>query len=178
MTHNKEENNYPKAVAISTGIMAVLIAISFIIVIGSFQPPEELGMGGMVVNYGTSAEGMGDDYTSIEEPSADPNANNKAPDKVVPDQQVTEKIDAQTSDKEIQTQNTEDAVSINTKSTKNNSNPTTATQYHNAFLHSLHSRPRGCRLGFSCHLPRHHTHETGRPRCRHRLLRKCHREWL
>jgi hypothetical protein len=118
-----EENNYPKAVAISTGIMASLIIISFFIVIGSFNPPEELGMGGMVVNYGTSAEGMGDDYTSIEEPSADPNANNKAPDKVVPDQQVTQKSEAQTSDKEIQTQNTEDAISVNTKVTK----PTSST---------------------------------------------------
>lgn len=119
----KEENNYPKAVAISTGIMGVLLAISFLIVINSFQPPEELGMGGMVVNYGTAETGMGDDYTSIEEPSADPNANNKRPDKVVPEEKVTQNTESQTSDKEIQTQNTEDAISVNTKKTK----PTTTT---------------------------------------------------
>ncbi|MCZ4244741.1 energy transducer TonB [Pedobacter punctiformis] len=119
----KEENNYPKAIAISTGIMVFLLAISFFIVIGSFQPPEEVGMGGMVVNYGTAETGMGDDYTSIEEPSADPNANNKAPDKVVPEEKVTPTTSVQSSDKEIQTQNTEDAISVNTKKTK----PTTAT---------------------------------------------------
>ncbi|GGI25126.1 energy transducer TonB [Pedobacter mendelii] len=125
----KEENNYPKAVAISTGIMALLLAISFLIVINSFQPAEELGMGGMVVNYGTAETGMGDDYTSIEEPSADPNANNKRPDKVVPEEKVTQNTAVETGDKEIQTQNTEDAISVNTKTTKAVvKTPTTATE--------------------------------------------------
>ncbi|RDC55424.1 energy transducer TonB [Pedobacter chinensis] len=126
---NNEENNYPKAIAISTGIMGFLLLISFFIVIGSFQPPEDLGMGGMVVNYGTAAEGMGDDYTSIEEPSADPNANGKAPDKVTPEQKVTPVTTTQSSDKEIQTQNTEDAIAVNTKSTKATTNtPTQVTE--------------------------------------------------
>ena len=125
----KEENNYPKAVAISSGIMALLLAISFLIVINSFEPPEDLGMGGMVVNYGTAETGMGDDYTSIEEPSADPNANNKAPDKVVPEEKVTENTTVETGDKEIQTQNTEEAISVNTKPTKTvTKTPTTATE--------------------------------------------------
>jgi len=125
----KEENNYPKAVAISSGIMALLLAISFLIVINSFEPPEDLGMGGMVVNYGTAETGMGDDYTSIEEPSADPNANNKAPDKVVPEEKVTENTTVETGDKEIQTQNTEEAISVNTKPTKTAAKtPTTATE--------------------------------------------------
>ena len=125
----KEENNYPKAVAISSGIMALLLAISFLIVINSFEPPEDLGMGGMVVNYGPAETGMGDDYTSIEEPSADPNANNKAPDKVVPEEKVTENTTVETGDKEIQTQNTEEAISVNTKPTKTaTKTPTTATE--------------------------------------------------
>ncbi|MES2419614.1 MAG: energy transducer TonB [Bacteroidota bacterium] len=123
-----EENNYPKALAISTGIMALFIAVSFFWVIGAFQPPEEVGMGGMVVNYGTSVTGMGTDYTSIEEPSADPNANNKAPDKITPDQQVKPTVSSQISDKNIATQNTEDAVSINTKDTKSNNAPTSAKE--------------------------------------------------
>ncbi|WP_316801373.1 energy transducer TonB [Pedobacter frigidisoli] len=124
-----EENNYPKAIAISSGIMAVLLAISFLIVINSFEPPEDLGMGGMVVNYGTAAEGMGDDYTSIEEPSADPNANQKAPDKVTPQEKVTENTTVETGDKEIQKQNTEEAISVNTKPTKTKTTtPTTATE--------------------------------------------------
>jgi len=126
---SNEENNYPKAIAISTGIMGFLLLISFFIVIGSFQPPEEVGMGGMVVNYGTSAEGMGDDYTSIEEPSADPNANGKAPDKVTPEEKVTPTSTSENSDKEVQTQNTEEAIAVNTKPTKATTTaPTPATE--------------------------------------------------
>lgn len=120
----KEENNYPKALAISTAIMVIFIAVSFFIAIGSFKPVEEFGTGGMVVNYGTSVEGMGTDYTSIEEPSADPNANNQPPDKVVPDQQVTPTKSSQSTDKEIATQDNEEAVSINTKKTKSTATPT------------------------------------------------------
>ncbi|QPH39314.1 energy transducer TonB [Pedobacter endophyticus] len=126
---HQEENNYPKAIAIASGIMGFLLLISFFIVIGSFQPPEELGMGGMVVNYGTAAEGMGDDYTSIEEPSADPNANGKAPDKVTPEEKVTPTTSSENSDKDIQTQNTEEAIAINTKPTKATAKtPTTVTE--------------------------------------------------
>ncbi|WP_442590415.1 energy transducer TonB [Pedobacter sp. AW31-3R] len=127
MTYNKEENNYPKALAISTAIMVVFIALSFFIAIGSFEPVEEFGTGGMVVNYGTSVEGMGTDYTSIEEPSADPNANQQAPDKVVPDQQVTTEKSSQSTDKEIVTQTTEEAVSIATKKTTSKAAPSTST---------------------------------------------------
>lgn len=124
----KEENNYPKAIAISTGIMAALIAISFFIAIGTFQPPEDVGMGGMVVNYGTSLEGMGNDYTSIEDPSMAPNANNKAPDKVVPKEQVKPNTSSQTTDKSFQTQDNEDAVSINSKSKNTNTAPNTVSE--------------------------------------------------
>lgn len=123
----KEENNYPKALAISTAVMVIFIALSFFIAIGTFKPVEEFGTGGMVVNYGTSVEGMGTDYTSIEEPSADPNANNQPPDKVVPDQQVTPTKSSQSTDKDIVTQTSEEAVSINTKKTTSTSTPTVST---------------------------------------------------
>jgi len=128
MTYNQEENNYPKALAISTVIMALLIVLSFFIVIGSFKPVEEAGMGGMVVNYGTEVSGMGTDYTSIEEPSADPNANEQVPDKVVPEQQTIQQSTPQASDKEVVTQNTEEAVSINTKKTKTTATPNAAVE--------------------------------------------------
>jgi len=126
MTSYKEENNYPKAIAISTGILAVLLALSFFIAIGTFKPAEEAGMGGMVVNYGTAVEGMGTDVNSIAEPSADPNANNQPPDKVVPDQKVTPTKSVQSAVKEVATQNTEEAVSVNTKKTDKPANPTAA----------------------------------------------------
>lgn len=125
---SQEENNYPKAIAISTGLMALFIALSFIWAIGSFEPPEDIGMGGMVVNYGTSVTGMGTDYTSIEEPSMDENANNKMPDKITPEQQVTPTVSSQMSDRDIATQNSEDAVSINTKDKKSNNAPTSAKE--------------------------------------------------
>lgn len=129
MTYPKEENNYPKAIAISTAIMVFLIALSFFIAIGTFQPPVEAGMGGIVVNYGTSETGMGTDYTSIEEPSADPNANKKAPDKVVPTPPTKEQSTPQASEKEVVTQTTEEAVSINTKKVpKSTTTPTAATE--------------------------------------------------
>ena len=123
-----EENNYPKAIAIATGIMGAFIALSFFLVISAFKPEEELGMGGMVVNYGTAIEGMGSDYTSIEEPSMDPNANNKLPDKVTPEQKVTPTSSSQVDAKDIATQDLEDAVAINTKTTKSTNAPTSATE--------------------------------------------------
>ena len=127
MTYDQEENNYPKALIIATAIMGILIALSYFIVIGSFKPVEA-GMGGMVVNYGTSVTGMGTDYTSIEEPSADPNANQNAPDKVVPEQPNIQESTPQASDKEIVTQNTEEAVSVSTKKTPSTATPSAAVE--------------------------------------------------
>ena len=127
MTYNQEDNNYPKAFVIATVIMGILIALSFFIAIGTFKPVEE-GMGGMVVNYGTAVTGMGTDYTSIEEPSADPNANQKAPDKVVPEQKPIQESTPQASDKEIATQNTEEAVSVSTKKTNTTATPNAAVE--------------------------------------------------
>jgi hypothetical protein len=127
MTYPKEDNNYPKALAISSAIMILFIVLSYFIVIGSFQPVEEVGMGGIVVNYGTSVEGMGTDYTSTEEPSADPNANNQPPDKVVPEKPTVQKPTSQVSTKEIVTQNTEEAVSVNTTKSVAKTPPTATT---------------------------------------------------
>jgi hypothetical protein len=123
----QEENNYPKAIAIATVFMGLLIALSFIWVIGSFEPEEEPGMGGIVVNYGTSATGIGNDYTSIEDPSMDPNANGKMPDKVTPEQKVTPNNSSAVDAKDILTQTNEDAVAVNTKAVKANNAPTSAT---------------------------------------------------
>lgn len=120
--NHQEENNYPKALAISTVLMGTFVALSFIWIIGKFEPNEELGMGGMVVNYGTSVEGMGTDYTSIEEPSMAPDANNKKPDQITPDP-TTKSTQSQLSDQNLTTQDNEEAVSVNTKETKSNANP-------------------------------------------------------
>lgn len=111
---SQEENNYPKAFAISTAIMGILLLISFLI-IASRVEPEEIGTGGIIVNYGTSEIGMGDDYMSIEEPSIAPDANNIPPDKVITENQEVSDPVSEVTDKSIVTQNTEDAPEIVTK---------------------------------------------------------------
>lgn len=120
-----EENNYPKAFAATAVILAVVMALCYFIV---FQSPakHEDGTGGILVNYGTVDEGMGSDYTSTEEPSVAENANKTKPDKVTPAPPTEEKVQNEASDKNVVTQNNEDApeVAANTKTPS----PTVATQ--------------------------------------------------
>ncbi|GAA4335126.1 hypothetical protein GCM10023149_42920 [Mucilaginibacter gynuensis] len=112
----REENNYPKAFLATGIILAVVIAMSYFIVFHNL-PKEEDGTGGILVNYGTVDEGMGDDYMSTEEPSVAEKANKSKPDKVTPEPPTEEKVQAQNSDKEVVTQNNEDAPEVvaNTK---------------------------------------------------------------
>jgi len=109
--HLKEENNMPKALGISSLVMVILIVIGYFIVFSEPDLPE-YGMGGIVVNYGTSEEGMGDDYMSIEEPSMDENANNVTPDRIVPTETPTPTPTQQTADKTVATQDMEDAPAV------------------------------------------------------------------
>ena len=121
-----EENNYPKALMLSSGLMILLLIISYLIIIGiPFSP--NTGTGGIVVNYGTAIEGMGTDYMSVEEPSVDPNANNTMPDKVVPNTDPVKTPSADNSDEEVVTQDNEDAVSVITKNKKSD-NPSTTPE--------------------------------------------------
>jgi len=112
----KEENNYPKAVLFSTGLILFLL-ICFLLVLG-MPPNQEFGTGGIVVNYGTSIEGMGTDYMSVDEPSVNPKANHRAPDKVVPNKTPDKSPSAQKSNEKVVTQDNEDAPSVVTKGKK------------------------------------------------------------
>lgn len=123
--HIKEENNLPKAIGYSSIVMAILIAIGFFIVFGQPAIPD-YGMGGIVVNYGTSDVGTGDDYMSIEEPSMDENANNVRPDRIVPTETPTPTPTQQVSDKAVATQDMEDAPAV-TKTEKAVKNPSPET---------------------------------------------------
>ncbi len=122
-----EQNNYPKAIAISTGILVAFVLLSLFLII-STSKPEEVGTGGIIVNYGTSDVGMGNDYMSIEEPSVDPNANNTPPDKVIPNQEPQKNISAQATDKSVVTQDVEDAPEVTTTTKKSNNAPSTSTE--------------------------------------------------
>lgn len=105
-----EENNMPKALGISSLVMAGLLAIGFFIVFGQEIP--EYGMGGIVVNYGTSPEGMGDDYMIVDEPSVDENANEVRPDKIDPNTTPIPTPTQQVAEKTIATQDVDDAPAI------------------------------------------------------------------
>ncbi|HEK22176.1 MULTISPECIES: energy transducer TonB [unclassified Mucilaginibacter] len=111
----REENNYPKAFAATGLILGIVIALCYFIV---FQMPvkQEDGTGGILVNYGTVDEGMGSDYTSTEEPSVAEKANKTKPDKVTPAPPTEEKTEAEQSDKNVVTQNNEDAPEVTANS--------------------------------------------------------------
>lgn len=98
--------------------MSLLIALCYFIVISS-PPPPELGTGGILVNYGTSPEGMGTDYMSTEEPSKAEHPNHARPTKVTPTPPTPQKAVTEQSDKKVVTQNTEDAPEVNSSKKPN-----------------------------------------------------------
>lgn len=111
MDYRQEENNYPKAFLATGLILAAIMALSYFLV---FKAPvkEQEGTGGILVNYGTVPEGMGDDYMSTEEPSVAENANHTKPDKVTPAPPTEQPSHTESSDKNILTQNNEDAPEV------------------------------------------------------------------
>lgn len=121
----REENNYPKAFLATGIILAVIMALCYFIVFTN-PPKQDDGTGGILVNYGTTDEGMGTDYMSTEQPSMAEKANRTKPDKVTPAPPTEQKTQAENSDKKIVTQTTDDApeVDANTKKPSN----TVATQ--------------------------------------------------
>lgn len=126
MQQYHEENNYPKALLYSSGAMILFLLISYLVNFGISLPPQEVGMGGIVVNYGTAEEGMGDDLMSIEEPSVAPEANNTPPDKVVPNTETKPVVSSEASDKTIVTNDAEDAPAVTTTPKTVSAAPSTA----------------------------------------------------
>ena len=107
----REENNYPKAFAATGVILAVVMALCYFIVFTN-PPKQEDGTGGILVNYGTTDEGMGKDILSTEQPSVSQKANHTQPDKVTPAPTTDQKTQVDNSDKKVVTQNTEDAPEV------------------------------------------------------------------
>lgn len=112
MEYYEEENNYPKAF-LATGIIVAVMALLCYIIVFTNPPPPEMGTGGILVNYGTTDEGMGNDVTSIEEPSKAERPNHTKPSKVTPAPATEQKTKVEESDKKVVTQNTEDAPEVN-----------------------------------------------------------------
>jgi len=120
-----EQNNYPKAFLATGIVLLALAALCYFIVF--IAPPKEIeGTGGILVNYGTSDQGTGTDYTSKEEPSIAPKDNHTVPNKVTPAPPTEQKTQVDNSDKKVVTQNNEDAPTVAANSKK--TSPTVATQ--------------------------------------------------
>ena len=126
MQYREEENNYPKAFAATGLILAVVMALCYFIVFKN-PPPVDMGTGGILVNYGTTDEGMGKDITSMAEPSVSPKANHTPPEKVTPTPPTDQKTQVDNSEKKIVTQNTEDAPVVDNKTKKSNTDVATQT---------------------------------------------------
>ncbi len=125
MNYQEEENNYPKAFLATGIILAVVIALCYFIVFQN-PPVQEDGTGGILVNYGTTDEGMGKDLLSTEEPSVAEKANHAQPDKVNNATPTEQKTQADNSDKKVVTQDAEDAPEVAANSKK--ASQTVATQ--------------------------------------------------
>jgi outer membrane biosynthesis protein TonB len=119
-----EQNNYPKAFAATGVTLVALAALCYFIVFTTPPKPVE-GTGGILVNYGTSDQGMGTDYTSMEQPSVAPKANHTLPNKITPAPPTEQKTQVDNSDKKVLTQNNEDAPTVAANSKK--TSPTVAT---------------------------------------------------
>lgn len=123
--HFPEDNNYPRALWISAGIMGGLLLVSFFVMIGSSLP--QFGMGGIIVNYGTAELGMGDDYLTVDEPYMDPNANQVNPDRIDPDQVPDATPSQQITERSVATQDMEDAPAVVANETPKVENASEAT---------------------------------------------------
>lgn len=121
----REENNYPKAFLATGVILAAVMMLCYFLVFTVPPKPIE-GTGGILVNYGTTDKGMGNDYTSTEQPSVAPKANHTLPTKVTPAPPTEQKTAVDNSDKKILTQNNEDAPEVAANSKK--PSPTVATE--------------------------------------------------
>ncbi|MGI4751543.1 MAG: hypothetical protein ACRYFB_13000 [Janthinobacterium lividum] len=131
MIQQQKENNYPKAFLLTAIVLSVFLLLTYFIVF-SMPPKQEEGTGGIIVNYGTTDEGMGNDYMSTEEPSVAEKANKSKPDKVNPKATPTEKVTADNSDKKVVTQTTEDAPEVAPNSKKPSNTVATKTDVKEA----------------------------------------------
>ncbi|OCX51436.1 hypothetical protein BEL04_15530 [Mucilaginibacter sp. PPCGB 2223] len=129
------ESNYPKAFAATTVIVAILFALCYLLTIGMpMQQPE--GTGGILVNYGTTDEGSGNDISSLEDPSQSEKTSHNRPDKTTPN--PTDKSESENSNKNIVTQNTEDAPVVNANDKKPSN--TVSTEQKTAPQHVVDQR--------------------------------------
>ena len=73
----QQESQNSKAIISTLVLHAMVLGACYFIFIAGQIPTETIEQGGIVINYGTSDEGMGTDYTSTDEPAIGENINNE-----------------------------------------------------------------------------------------------------
>lgn len=127
--NNVEQSQRSKAIISTILLHVVLVLLCYFFYIKVQIPIEEIETGGVVINYGTSETGMGDDYTSMAEPAIGETISDEP---VVDPNRPNSPVSTNTSDaKDVVTQDLEEAPSVNDKNPKTSnssvSNNTTTT---------------------------------------------------
>ena len=122
MIAHKEENHSIKSWITSIVFHLAFLAICYFSFISIPFPIEETDAGGIIINYGTSEDGMNEAFSSAEEPSTAPNANNKIPEEPIKETQTSTPVVSE-NDNNVITQENEEAPEVKT-SEKKNPNPT------------------------------------------------------
>jgi hypothetical protein len=73
----QQESQNSKAIISTLVLHAILLGACYFFFIAGQIPTETIEQGGIVINYGTSDEGMGNDYTSTDEPAIGETINNE-----------------------------------------------------------------------------------------------------
>ena len=114
----QEDNNYPKAILFTFLLVGILWLTFYFIVFKQPIKQEDVGIGGIVVNYGTADVGMGNNYMQADEPSIHPHANHDLSNRITVNKEPLKHSSAETTDQNIVTQDLEDAPAFNSKDGK------------------------------------------------------------
>src|SRR5690606_27978691 len=99
-----------KPLWISSGILGGWLLLSVVVMIASALP--DVGTGGNIVNYGSSAEVIVEEHMTVDEVSSDPNDEHVRPEKVDPQQEIQETPSQQVTEQSVATQDMEDAPAV------------------------------------------------------------------
>jgi hypothetical protein len=127
-TLEQKENSQRLKAIISTSVLHILLfALCYFFYIKVQIPIEEIETGGVVINYGTSETGMGNDYSSMDEPAIGENISSEPI--IDPNRPNSPTESNSSTDKDVLTQNNEEApavLDIN-PNTSNNTNTNSTT---------------------------------------------------
>ena len=122
---HRESSQRTKAIISTAVLHALLFVVCYFFYIHVQIPIEEIETGGVVINYGTSETGMGTNYTSTDEPAIGENITNEP---IEDPNRPNSSVSTSTStDKDVLTQDNEDAPVVSDKNPKSSNTATTTT---------------------------------------------------